>query len=192
MRASCRGFSQFGSNSSGNGAQRFQNSSRNHRSISGYHQHGHCFTDSTADAQYHPRSYAGNRIRNNHFIGSLPLRSSQSQTRFTHGSRTITHGVFRNGNNGRQCHDSQHNASCQPALSHREIEHLLYKRHYYNQPEEPVHHRWYTTQQFNNRFQPFTHFRTGYFGHINRNRKSERQRYKNRKKTHPQRARNQR
>ena len=113
------------------------------------------------------------------------MRGSQSQTRLAHGTRTITHSILADRDNSRQSHNSQHNASSQTGLSHRQIEHLLNERYNNYQPEESVYHRRYTIQQFNNRFQKSACAAACYFRHIYSHRQSERQCKKNRKEAHP-------
>ena len=113
------------------------------------------------------------------------MRGSQSQTRLAHGTRTITHSILADRDNSRQSHNSQHNASSQTGLSHRQIEHLLNERYNNYQPEESVYYRRYTIQQFNNRFQKSACAAACYFRHIYSHRQSERQCKKNRKEAHP-------
>ena len=62
---------------------------RNHGRIAGHHQYRHRLADSASDTQHHPGGNARNRIRNHYLIYSLPLRSSQCQTGFAHGTRTV-------------------------------------------------------------------------------------------------------
>ena len=83
----------------------------------------------TADAQHHSGGDARNGVRNHYLIYSLPLRRSQCQTGFTHSTRAVSHRIFRHRNDGGQRHNGKHNTARQPALTDRQVEDLLQKRH---------------------------------------------------------------
>ena len=105
--------------------QRFQIVVGNHGRVSRHHQYRHRFSDSPPDTQHHAGRNARDGIRNHYLIYSLPLRRSQRQTGFAHGTRAISHRIFRHRNDGGQRHNGKHNAARQPALAYRQVEHLL-------------------------------------------------------------------
>ena len=160
--------------------------------VARHHQHSHRLAHRTADAQHHSGGDARNGVRNHHLIYSLPLRRSQRQTGFAHGTRAISHRIFRHRNDGGQRHNGKHNAARQPALAHRQVEHLLQKRHNDNQAEKAVNHRRYATQQLNDGFQQIPYPGIGYLRHIDCHRQTKRQCKKDGKQTDPQRPRNER
>lgn len=158
----CRCFSEFGRNGCRDCAQRFENGSGNHGGISGHHQNRHRLADSASDTQHHPRGNARDRIRDHYFINGLPLRSSECQAGFTHGTGTVAHGVFSHRYDGGQCHDGKHNASRKSALPHRQIKYFLNQRYNHDQAEKAIYHRRNTAQQLYHRLQPTTYFRIGH------------------------------
>ena len=120
------------------------------------------------------------------------MRRSQRQTGFAHGTRAISHRIFRHRNDGGQRHNGKHNAARQPALAYRQVEHLLQKRHNDNQAEKAVDHRRYATQQLNDGLQQIPYPGIGYLRHIDCHRQTKRQCKKDGKQTDPQRPRNER